>query len=669
MLKISLLLKMADFMTCSHKNTENKTQIALLRLGNGWSGRAVASDTSGRKFSKADLSGVAHLSVVAKAKTEAKTDWIKCLSKPHLLFENVDETIKVEGRNRVAVKTLTIGDTQLKVVIKRHWPENGLRQFFRSLRPGKALRNFKTALKLQCLGIPAAAPLAALQEKKGLLTRQSIFITCYLENSYDLRTFCRQHLSNQLSLRKNLSNQLASILATLHKNGLWHRDPKATNFLVEPKDKHKVLLIDMDGIKPYRLRRKSRQFRSLWQLGASTLSIPAVNRTDYLRTFTTYCNLIGIEHSQRHQIFRQLTDKAKAKHLRSTAKNILIIKPSSLGDIVLTLPALSALRRSFPDAKISWLIRPEFAPLLDNHPHLDNIIHFDRKFLGKAWYNPRAFVALLSLIHKLRLSKFDLVLDLQGLFRTASLAWLSGCKKRFGMTAAREFAHILYTHKLAQDRSCIHLVDYYLKIAQAAGAADLSVEFILNTDRTAADSVNRLLTERKVNPENYAVIVPGSAHSDKCWPVERFAALAEKISSKFGFSIVATGTKAEKSVIETLRRKTGVTIANLAGLTNLRELTALIKSARLVVSNDTGPGHIAAALGVPVVLIFGRSNPARVAPYGRSHCVAAVEPDGRGFNADSKDPKHDIKAITVDEVYQKVCEQLDSRSSLVTRRS
>ncbi len=77
-----------------------------------------------------------------------------------------------------------------------------------------------------------------------------------------------------------------------------------------------------------------------------------------------------------------------------------------------------------------------------------------------------------------------------------------------------------------------------------------------------------------------------------------------------------------------------------------------------MVSNDTGPGHIAAALGIPVVLIFGRSNPARVAPYGRSHCVAAVEPTGRGFNADSKDPKHNIKAITVDEVFRKVCEQM-----------
>jgi ADP-heptose:LPS heptosyltransferase len=83
-----------------------------------------------------------------------------------------------------------------------------------------------------------------------------------------------------------------------------------------------------------------------------------------------------------------------------------------------------------------------------------------------------------------------------------------------------------------------------------------------------------------------------------------------------------------------------------------------MKSARLVVSNDTGPGHIAAALNTPVVMIFGYSNPARVAPYGRSHCVVAVEPDGRGFIDDSKDPKHNIKAVTVDEVYQKVCEQI-----------
>jgi len=659
---------MANLMTCSQKNLGNKIKIAPLRLGNGWSGRAVVSDLSDEAHrAKADTSG----------KNFSKADWIKCLSQPHLLFENVDETVKIEGRNRVAVKNLTIADTNLKVVIKRHWPENGLRQFFRSLRPGKALQNFKTALKLLSCGIPVAAPFAALHKKHNLLTEQSIYITEYFENSPDLYTFASEQSSGkrtvQFAIKKQLCRQLASILAMLHKNGLWHRDPKATNFLLTPQNegKYKVLLVDMDGIKPYRLRRKSCQLRSLWRLAASTLSVSSVNRTDYFRTFTTYSNLIGIEPSQRRQIFRQLSAKAKAKYLRSAPKNILIIKPSSLGDIVLALPTLSALRRSFPDAKISWFVRTEFAPLLENHPHLDNIILFDRKYLGKAWYNPRAFGALLSLIFRLRRpcsaeairegeSKFDLTIDLQGLFRTASLAWLSGCKKRFGMTTAREFAHIFYTHRLMQDQSCIHLVDYYLKIAQAAGASDLSVEFILNTDHAAVDSAHRLLTEQQIDPGNYAVFVPGSVHSDKCWPIERFAALADKISSKFSFSIVATGTKAEKSVVESLQRKANISIANLAGLTNLRELTALIKDAGLVISNDTGPGHIAAVLGIPVVLIFGRSNPARVAPYGRSHCVAAVEPDGRGLKADSKDPKHNIRAITVDEVFRKVCEQINS---------
>ena len=199
-----------------------------------------------------------------------------------------------------------------------------------------------------------------------------------------------------------------------------------------------------------------------------------------------------------------------------TLKNILIIKPSSLGDIVLTLPVLSALHNSFPDAKITWLVRPEFAPLLENHPFLTDIIIFDRKFLGKACYNPKAFSALLSLIRRLRRSNFDAIFDFQGLFRTASLAWLTGCKKRFGMTAAREFAHLFYTHKIPQDPDTIHLADYYLKIIQAAGASDTNVEFILPQPTKAADTVRELLNNNKVASDNYAVFIPGSAHGARC---------------------------------------------------------------------------------------------------------------------------------------------------------
>ncbi|MHC4575091.1 MAG: glycosyltransferase family 9 protein [Planctomycetota bacterium] len=304
------------------------------------------------------------------------------------------------------------------------------------------------------------------------------------------------------------------------------------------------------------------------------------------------------------------------------------------------------------------MIRPEFAPLLENHPHLNDIILFDRKLLGEAWFNPRAFASLLSLIRRLRRCRFDAVIDLQGLFRTASLAWLSGCKKRFGMANARELAAIFYTHKVPCDRDCIHLVDYHMKVTQAAGAADLPVQFIFPADPAAADSVNTKLTSHGVDPDNYAVFVPGSAQADKCWPVERFAALADKISSQFGLSIVAVGALSEKTIVRDLKALANVPIADFAGLTTLSELTALLRAAKLVVGNDTGPGHIAAALGVPLVMIFGWANPIRIEPYRRNHCVVAIEPHGRGLERRSTDPKHDITAVKLEDVYQKVCEQL-----------
>ncbi len=339
-------------------------------------------------------------------------------------------------------------------------------------------------------------------------------------------------------------------------------------------------------------------------------------------------------------------------------KNILIIKPSSLGDIVLALPALTALRKSFPDAKISWLIRTEFAPILENHPHLNKIILFDRKFLGKAWFHPGAFSSLISLIKRLRHSEFDAVIDFQGLFRTASLAWLSGCKKRFGIAGAREFAHLFYTHKIKQTKDCIHLVDFYLNIIKAAGATKLDVEFILAEHSEAAGSIRNLLKNHYVSPDNYVVFIPGSAHEDKRWPIERFAKLAEKISSHHKLPIVATGDTGEVALIEKLKDLSKVPIANVAGKTSLSELVVLLSNAKLVVSNDTGPGHIAAALSTPLVLMFSWSNPARIAPYKRIECLVAREPFSRGHKIKSRDPKHFVDTITVDEVYIKVCEQL-----------
>ncbi len=340
--------------------------------------------------------------------------------------------------------------------------------------------------------------------------------------------------------------------------------------------------------------------------------------------------------------------------------NILILKPSALGDIVLALPALTALRKSFPGAKISWLVRPEFAPLLENHPHLDETIIFDRKSLGKAWYHPTGIRTLCSLIRRLRASQFDAVFDFQGLFRTAVLAWLSGCKKRFGKANSRELAHLFYTDQIKQDIDSIHLVDFYLKMVKAAGAQQLDVQFELPCNPADVDSANKLLKSSSIKSGQYVIFVPGSAHVDKCWPAERFATLADIIASQFKLPIIAVGTNSEKSLVEKINTMAKTSVMNFVAKTTLKELVELLRTAKLVVSNDTGPGHIAAALGTPLVMMYSWSNPARIAPYGRPECMVAREPYGRGLKIKSTNPKHRVTTITVDEVFQKVREQLSS---------
>lgn len=330
-----------------------------------------------------------------------------------------------------------------------------------------------------------------------------------------------------------------------------------------------------------------------------------------------------------------------------------------MGDIVMALPALSALRRNFPHARISWLVRPEFAGLLDGHPHLDQIIPFDRKELAKAWYAPAAMSGLFSLIQQLRRSEFDAVFDLQGLFRTAAISLLTGCKKRFGMGDAREFAPLFYTDKVPPGPDCIHVVDYYLKIVKAAGAADITPQFVLPHNKTAEASIRKLLADRGVNCQNYAVLIPGSAHEYKCWPPENFAAIAGKVAADFGFDIIAVGTKGEKPAIEKLKALAKVRIPDLAGLTSLSELIYLLRGARAVVSNDTGPGHIAGVLDVPLAMMYGRSNPIRIFPYKTKDSVVAVEPFSRGLALNSFDPRHDIRAVTTDQVYTTLCRQIE----------
>ena len=187
------------------------------------------------------------------------------------------------------------------------------------------------------------------------------------------------------------------------------------------------------------------------------------------------------------------------------------------------------------------------------------------------------------------------------------------------------------------------------------------MEFKLPEDAEAAEAIKKLLKSQGVNLDKYVVIIPGAARPEKIWPLERFAQLADKIVSRFGGAIVATGSKGEREYIEKLKAAAKSNIVNLAGQTSLKELIALLKGAMLVVSNDTGPGHIAAALNVPIVMIFGPTNPARLHPYNRPESIVGTDLKAMGMKMESFDPKYDIHHITVEQVFEKICQQIEQK--------
>ncbi len=206
-------------------------------------------------------------------------------------------------------------------------------------------------------------------------------------------------------------------------------------------------------------------------------------------------------------------------------QRILIIKPSALGDVVHGLPVLARLRRKWPNAHITWLVAPAFAGLLENHPLVNEIIRFDRRGFASAWRNPLALLRLIRFARDLRRRKFDLVIDLQGLFRSG---WLTGRTKaavRIGFASARELAWIYYTHKVNTNALNDHAVTRNLQIASALGCDDPPAEFPL----APAEEDVRHIRDLLASEEPYAVLLPGTNWDTKRWPAKHFAALVEPI--------------------------------------------------------------------------------------------------------------------------------------------
>ncbi|MHC5146052.1 MAG: glycosyltransferase family 9 protein [Planctomycetota bacterium] len=339
-------------------------------------------------------------------------------------------------------------------------------------------------------------------------------------------------------------------------------------------------------------------------------------------------------------------------------KNILIIKPSALGDIVHALPVLPSLRAAFPQARLTWLARKEFSPLLECVEGLDEILLFDRKAMAKWFCCPRAMRCLLDFRKQLRQGQFDLVLDLQGLFRSGIFARMTGCGERIGMKEAREFAHLFHTQQVPRPADSVHILDSYFAVLKAIGIENCIADCRLTVPETAQEAIRSKLESVQLETGKFAVLVPSSAHTYKCWPAEKFAMLAEAFHQQYGWPSVVVGTKSEAVYARTIQANATTPVVDLTGQTSIPELIALFERGGAVVSNDTGPGHIALATDTPGVIVFGNTNPRRLGPYGRPECVAAVDAEIRGAEIKDADPAHAIGNVTIEMVLEKMNGQM-----------
>ena len=294
---------------------------------------------------------------------------------------------------------------------------------------------------------------------------------------------------------------------------------------------------------------------------------------------------------------------------------ILIVRLSALGDIVHAVPVLSAIRRHDPSAEIDWLVEESYAAVLGMVDGLRQRIIVRARENGTRGRDVvfASGLGYLKAVYYLRRQHYDVALDLQGLIKTAAWARVSGARRVIGFAPGhlREpHAARLYTEAVTPPEAP-HIIQKNLAMAAHLGAPVSPFTLPLSAEPSPALSA---ALQDAVGPARYAVLNPGAAWPNKRWPPERFGALAEALLHRFGLASFITWGPSERALAEEIVARSGGA-ARIAPPTEIADLAALVRGAALVVSGDTGPLHIAAAMGAPIVGLFGPTRPERNGPW------------------------------------------------------
>ena len=314
--------------------------------------------------------------------------------------------------------------------------------------------------------------------------------------------------------------------------------------------------------------------------------------------------------------------------MRPGHPNILIVKLSAIGDVVHTLPALNALRRHYPGAMIAWVVEEAAAPLVLGHAAVDRVLVSRRKtwLRGLSGGNRREmFRAARAFVRDLRDTRYDLVLDFQASLKGALLIALARAKRKIGFgpgMAHQEHSYWVLNERIPMVSMEMHALDRGLALLGAIGVPCNHLEYHLPIDaetrRRAAALINAVPAAES---KKCIAMNPVAQWESKLWPMDRFARLADHLVEDQGACIYFTGGRDDRAAIKGIIKAMHHPAENLAGRTSLVDLAALYQKMDCLISTDTGPMHIAAAVGTPVVALFGPTAEWRTGPYGPGHRV------------------------------------------------
>jgi lipopolysaccharide heptosyltransferase I len=351
-------------------------------------------------------------------------------------------------------------------------------------------------------------------------------------------------------------------------------------------------------------------------------------------------------------IRQRFTASGSPPAVRRTSERFLLVRLGSLGDIVHALPALATLRAAFPRARIDWLVEARWQELIELNPDLSNLIPIDTFAWRRSLHRRGTWRAAFNFVRNLRQVGYDTVLDLQGLYKSALLARMSGARARLGFHERflkEPGASLFYTRRVTPPAGR-HVVEAYLTLAQAVGAATPALRFPLPTSTDDEALVEQQLRQHHLR--DFFVLNPGGGWGAKRWPLECYALLHNTLARERGWRCFLNLGPGEAQLADEFRARVRVARPVHFPL-SLRQLVVLLRRAKLLVSGDTGPLHLAAALGVPAVGLFGPTDPVRNGPYAlqAERAVVVHHPESGPMSYKRGDkPAPAMLAITVEEV-------------------